>query len=97
MLCTWKYYLYLTYFVLFICFRSDDNILGFSYVMKVPLQVLMDDNIHRKYKYHVVSPLTQRKVISSLEFIAGINTRKTVVDRCLRLHVELKLLENRCK
>ena len=66
--------------------------------MKVPLQVLKDHNAaQRKYKYHVESPLTHRGVISSLEFITGINARNQLIDRCLKLHVDLDLIANQCK
>ena len=84
---------------IFIHFSSEDHdLLEFSYAMKVPLQVLKGQLAkHRKYKYHVESPLTHRGVISSLEFIVGINARNKVIDRCLKLHVPLNLIENQCK
>ena len=81
-----------------ICFSSEDGFLEFSYTMKVPLQVLSDHNAaQRKYKYHVESPLVHRGVIYSLEFIAGINARGALIDRCLKLHVDLKSIANQCK
>ena len=82
-----------------IFYSSEDGLLEFFYIMKVPLQVLMDRNAaQRKYKYHVESPLVYRGVIASLEFITGINNAKgSVIDRCLRLHVELKSVPNQCK
>ena len=85
------------FFALFIIFSSDDSFIEFSYTMKVPLQVLKDHGIHRKYKYHVESPLTKKGIISQLEFIAGINARNAVIDRCLKLHVELSSISNHCK
>lgn len=67
--------------------------------MKVPWHVLEDQNkSNRKYKYFVTSPLTQQGVINSLEFITGINTKGPgVIDRYLKLHVDLNLLKNECK
>ena len=69
----------------------------FSYTMKVPLQVLNHNAAQRKYKYHVESPLAHRGVISSLEFIAGINARGSLIDRCLKLHIDLNLIANQCE
>ena len=70
----------------------------FCYAMKVPLQVL---NIHnaffRKYKYHVESPFTQKGAVLSLEFITGINTGGSLIDRSLKLHVDLNLIKNQSK
>jgi len=83
---------------MFIYFSSEDGLLEFCYAMKVPLQVLNEHNaIHRKYKYHVQSPFTQRGAIMSLEFITGLNTGGSVIDRSLKLHVELNLIENQSK
>ena len=67
--------------------------------MKFPLHVLEDPNKScRKYKYHVESPLTKQGVINSLEFITGIKVKgHGVIDRYLKLHVDLKLLNNECK
>ena len=71
----------------------------FSYVVKVPLHVLLDHNkSNRKYKYHVESPLTHQGVIYSLEFITGVNNaRGALIDRYLQLHVNISLIENQCK
>ena len=81
-----------------IYFRSDDDLLEFCYAMKVPLRVLKDINVvNQKYKYHVESPWTQSGVISSLEFITGINAKGALIDRHLKLHVHLDLIENQCK
>ena len=66
--------------------------------MKVPFEVLRDHNAaQRKYKYHVDSPLSRRVAISSLEFITGINARGGLIDRCLKLHVDLSFITNGCK
>ena len=64
--------------------------------MKVPLHVLLDqDKSHRKYKYHVESPLTQQGVIKSLEFISGIYSAKgALIDRYLKLHVDVNLIKS---
>ena len=85
--------------LIFICFSSEDHgLLEFSYTMKVPLQVLKGQYAeHRKYKYHVESPLTYRGVISSLEFITGINAGGALIDRCLKLHIDLNSIANQCK
>ena len=81
-----------------LCSSSEDDLLEFSYAMKVPLQVLREHNaIHRKYKYHVESPLTKSGAVLSLELITGINNARGVIDRCLRLHVDLGLLQNQSK
>ena len=82
----------------YFCYSSENGLLEFSYTMKVPLLVLKDHNAaERKYKYHVESPLVHRGAISSLEFIAGINARGSVIDRCLKLHVDLNSIPNQCK
>ena len=66
--------------------------------MKIPLQVLRAYKAaHKKYKYHVESPLTKKGVISSLEFISGFDAGNAVIDRCLILHVQLNSLQNQCK
>ena len=78
--------------------EDHDDLLEFSYAVKIPLQVLKDQNAeYRKYKYHVESPLAHRGVISSLEFIAGIDAKKALIDRCLKLHVPLDLIKSKCK
>ena len=81
-----------------LCSSSEDGLLEFCYAMKVPLEVLNERNaVHRKYKYHVESPLTQSGVVLSLELITGVNNAGGVIDRCLRLHVGLDLLKNQSK
>ena len=86
-------------FIAFLFSMEDhDDLMEFFYVVKIPLQVLKGQNAeHRKYKYHVESPLTHRHVISSLEFIAGIDAKKSLIDRCLKLHLPLDLIQSKCK
>ena len=84
--------------VFFICFSFEDGFMEFSYPMKVPLELFTNYNReHRKYKYHVESPLTLRGIISSLEFIAGIDASNMLIDRYLKLHIDLKHLKKQCK
>ena len=68
-------------------------------MVKVPLQLLKDGNSSfRRYKYHVETPLTQTRYISSLEFIAGIQTQTgDVIDRSMKLHIDIKMIQTGCK
>ena len=46
------------------------------------------------------SPLTQQGVIKSLEFISGVNnTKGAMIDRYLKLHIDLNVIKNQteCK
>lgn len=79
-------------------FSSEDGYLELACVVKVPIQLLRENGSLRRYKYHVESPLTQTGSISSWEFIAGINTRSgSVIDRSLRLHIEVNMIQSKCK
>ena len=85
-------------YMFFCYFSSEDGLLEFSYTVKVPLEVLNNYNAsYRTYKYHVESPLTRKGVILSLEFIAGFDAGGALIDRCLKLHVQLDSLKNQCK
>ena len=101
--CLWQLAIDSKYVVLTMCFcvfyfSFEDGFIEFSYPMKVPLQVFTHHDMkHRKYKYHVESPLTSRGVISSLEFFSGIDASNSLIDRYLKLHVDLKHLKNQCK
>ena len=88
------------YYILLSVFSSEDGYLEFCYVMKIPLHVFENHNKgHRKYKYHVESPLTQKGTITSLEFIAGVsNAGGALIDRYLKLHLDLNVIKkNQCK
>ena len=88
------------YYILLSVFSSEDGYVEFCYVMKVPLHVFENHNKgHRKYKYHVESPLTQKRTITSLEFIAGVsNAGGGLIDRYLKLHLDLNVIKkNQCK
>ena len=80
-------------------YRSEDGYLELAFVVKIPMQLLKDANSSfRKYKYYVDSPLTRSRHISSFEFIAGIKTQQgQVIDRSMKLHIEVKMLEIGCK
>ena len=56
--------------------------------VRIPLQTFKEKPANRRYKYHVVSPSTRKKVIASLEFISGPKTKSAkIIDRCLKLYI----------
>ena len=67
--------------------------------MKLSIHVLQDQNAAlRRYMYHVESPLTQKKYITPLEFIAGRKTKSGyMINRSLKLHIESDKIQRGCK
>ena len=83
-------------FVFDIC--SYDGYQELSLILAFPLHEFEQKASVRRYKYHVETPKTKAKAINSFEFICGPNTKTgSIIDRSLRLHVDVEKLTCGCK
>ena len=81
-----------------LCFRDDKEYHEFHYSIKIPAKLLKSNEAEiLKYKYHVESPITENKLIKSLELIVGPPASDGIIDRCLAVHCEKSQLRIGCK